>query len=187
MNHLRYLLFFFCSATLADDGGRVEVILAHIKTDKSAPIPFIEKRNNKLLKEPLVLTGEITFTEDGVLTKQITQPVLESVMISADSLELQRKGKTKRLSMDRRADIKAFYTGMRALLNGDTETLFEMFDASSSTNDEDWTIDLIPKATDLQKFLDHLTVTGRGSEVLKVLTVQPGGDWQELSFNTEAD
>jgi hypothetical protein len=89
--------------------------------------------------------------------------------------------------MERRADMRAFYTGMRALLNGDTTTLFELFVATTVVDGDHWTIELVPISADLQAFLERLTVTGRGSQVLTFLTAQPGGDSQELSFTAAGD
>ena len=163
MNRILWLIVFVFSTVLADDASQVAAILGNIQTDRTVPIPFTEKRSSGLLDEPLMLSGEIVFSEDGVLTKRITQPARESVTISADSLELRRKGRIRRLSMDRRPDIRAFYAGMRARLSRDTATLFELFAATPTVNGDDWTIDLVPLSVDLQAFLEHLTVTGRGS------------------------
>ena len=167
-----------------DDSVRVASILGDIDTPRDEPIPFIERRQSQLLEEPLVLYGEVLFTEDGTLSKRIERPFQERVTISAESMELERKGRVRRVSLDKRAGVKVFYAGMRALLDGDTDALFEQFDVSAAVGEgANWRIELIPKDTDLRTFVEQLIITGQGSQVLMVHTDQPGGDWQEISFN----
>lgn len=187
MRLLPLFILLCCLRADADELDSVIDILNAIEATRSIPILFTERRSSRLLDEPLILSGEITFIEGGALRKQISRPVVESVLISADTIELSRNGKTRRLSMDRRGDLKAFYLGMQALLTGDSQGLLELFEASSSVEQDAWTIDLVPKTAELRKFLSRLTVTGRGSQIRTLLTEQPGGDWQEMSFGIEPD
>ena len=171
-----------------NESDRVAAILGNIVTPKNEPIPFIERRQSQLLEEPLVLYGEVLFTQDGVLSKRIERPFKERVTISADSMEMERKGRVRRVSLDKRAGVKVFYAGMRALLDGDTGALFELFNVSAPAGeDANWTIELIPKEADLRTFVEQLTISGKGGQVLTVHTDQPGGDWQEMSFKPASD
>jgi len=181
-------LLLFSLLASGNEADRVASILGEIDTPRNEPIPFIEKRQSQLLKEPLILYGEVLFTPDGVLSKRIERPFSERVTISADSMEMERKGRVRRVSLDKRAGVKVFYAGMRALLDGDTDALFELFDVSTSVGEEaNWTIGLIPKEADLRTFVVQLTISGQGGQVLTVHTDQPGGDWQEMSFNPASD
>jgi hypothetical protein len=166
-----------------DDSARVAAILAGIETPRDEPIPFMEKRQSQLLEEPLVLYGDVLFTQEGTLSKRIERPIQERVTISADSMELERKGRVRRVSLDKRAGVKVFYAGMRALLDGDTNALFELFDVSAANDEVYWSIQLVPKEADLRTFVEKLTISGKGGRVLTVHTDQPGGDWQEMSFD----
>lgn len=171
-----------------DDSVRVASILGSIDTPRDEPIPFIERRQSQLLEEPLVLYGEVLFTWDGTLSKHIERPFQERVTISAESMELERKGRVRRVSLDKRPGVKVFYAGMRALLDGDTDALFELFDVSAAAGEEaNWRIELIPKEADLRTFVEQLIISGQGDQVLTVHTDQAGGDWQEMSFNPVGD
>ena len=182
------LLLFFSSLAHGDDSERVAAILSDISTPRNEPISFIEKRQSQLLEEPLVLYGEVLFTQEGTLSKRIEKPFQERVTISAHSMEMERKGRIRRVSLDKRAGVKVFYAGMRALLDGDTSTLYELFDVSTfAAEDTNWTIALIPKEADLRTFVEQLTISGQGGQVLTVHTDQPGGDWQEMSFRPASD
>jgi hypothetical protein len=180
-------LFLLSLVARADDLLRVAEILDGIETPRDEPISFVEKRQSQLLAEPLILHGHVSFSQDGVLAKNIDRPFRESVRITDERMELERDGKTRRVSLDKRAGVKVFYAGMRALLNGDANALFELFDVTAEDVDERWRIRLIPKADELRTFVEKLTISGRGNQVLTVHTDQPGGDWQEMSFSPVTD
>ena len=174
-------------ATSAATPERVEAIIRGIDTPRDTPIPFVERRTNRLLTEPLTLNGEILFTTDGTLSKQIGEPFDERITISARRVELRRGGKVRRLSLDRRPDIKAFYIGMQALLAGDTSSLFESFDVVATESADGWSLDLAPKEEKLRRFVARFLISGKAAQVLTVRTEQPGGDWQEMSFHAATD
>ena len=73
---------------------------------------------------------------------------------------------------------------MQALIAGDVTALFESFEVAITENDNGWSLDLVPKEKKLRKFVARLVISGKGARVLKVRTEQPGGDWQEMSFDT---
>lgn len=180
-------LLLLASVARADDLLRVVEILDGIETPRDEPIPFVEKRQSQLLAEPLILHGHVSFSRDGVLAKSIDRPFRESVLITGERMELERDGKTRRVSLDKRAGVKVFYAGMRALLNGDAHALLELFDVTTEDIDERWRLRLVPKQDELRTFVEKLTISGQGSQVLTVHTDQPGGDWQEMSFTPVSD
>jgi len=166
---------------------QVESIIRGIETPRDTPIPFVEHRTSQLLTKPLTLNGEIEFTTDGTLSKQVGKPFDEHITISAQRVELRRKDKVRRLSLDRRPDIKAFYVGMQALLAGDVSALFESFDISATESADGWSLELAPREKKLRKFVARLVISGEAAQVRIVRTEQSGGDWQEMSFHAEAD
>jgi len=181
-----------CTLLLAATGfaatpEQIEAVVRSIDTPRDIPIPFVERRANQLLAEPLTLSGEILFTADGTLSKKVGPPFNESITISARRVEFSRMGKTKRLSLNRRPDIKAFYIGMQALLAGDASALLDSFDVVSTQNADDWSLDLVPREEKLRTFVSRMVIFGRASRVLRVRTEQPGGDWQEMSFDPATD
>ncbi len=174
-------------ATPEQAAAIVGSIVDRIETPRDTPIPFVEQRTSRLLTEPLTLDGEIWFAADGTLSKRIGAPFDEQVTISARRVEMRRNGKVRRLSIERRPDIKAFYAGMQALLAGDVMALYSAFDVAAATDADDWRLELTPKDGQLNRFVARLVISGTGSRVRIVRTEQPGGDWQEMSFAPAAD
>jgi hypothetical protein len=89
-------LLLFSLLAHGNDFDRIAEIIGNIDTPRNETIPFVEKRQNQLLEEPLILHGEVLFAEDGTLSKRIERPVQERVTISGDSLELARNGRVRR-------------------------------------------------------------------------------------------
>lgn len=178
-------LLLFAGSALADGSVPLADILDEIEARRDEAIPFVETRHSQLLEQPLILHGHVIFTADAALSKRIEQPVRESVTISPDGMELEREGKRRRVSLDKRADVKVFYAGMRALLDGDAEALDDIFEVSTNRVGSEWRIVLVPKDAGLRTFVDKLTISGSGARVLTVETEQPGGDRQEMSFRPD--
>ena len=166
----------------ADD---FESILAGIETPRDVAIPFQEQRGNALLAEPLVLTGEVEFGADGALSKSIETPFRERVVITRDTLELTRDGRTRRLSLQRKDDVRQFHVALRALLEGDVQTLRGLFAIESTRNADCWRLVLVPAGPPLASFVDRMIVSGRSSRVLEVRTEHAADDWQSMSFGGE--
>ena len=172
----------WAAPTAADD---FESILEAIETPRDVSIPFVEKRGNALLAEPLVLTGEVEFSADGALAKTIETPFRERVVITRDRLELTRDGRTRRLSLQRKDDVRQFYAALRALLEGDAQTLRELFTIETARNADCWRLVLVPAAEPLAAFVGKMVVSGRSSRVLEVRTELSADDWHSLSFGGE--
>ncbi|CAN5266224.1 hypothetical protein BH24PSE2_BH24PSE2_13990 [soil metagenome] len=177
---LAMLVPFAVSAGPAVDAG---AILERIDTPLDTEMPFIETRMNPLLEEPLHLSGRVTFTSGGELTKLIERPFIERVGIARDHVELERDGEITRLSLRRRPGLRNFYRTLRALLEGDAAALLEMFEARATADGDCWTIVLSPSNEPLREFLERMTIAGRGSQIDRIRTVQAQDDWQELSFS----
>jgi hypothetical protein len=169
---------------VADDEITAKEILSRVQTPTNVAIPFVERRKNQLLKEPLVLSGEIDFSAGDSLTKRITSPFSERVTISRTAVEIERDGQTRRLSLKRKKGLTEFYEGLKALFGKDVETLMTLFDVESVSAGDAWEIVLIPANSNLEKSLERMTIGGYKSRVTLIRTVQSPETWQELSFQT---
>jgi len=165
------------------DQQRIASIIGAIDTPYDEPIPFVERRNNELLTEPLVLYGHMLFTRDGLLSKRVERPSRERVTISSTEIEFEYRDKLRRFALEKRPDLHAFYIAMMNFINGDAERLADSFAIETQEEEEGWRIILEPKLDTLREFIFRMTISGRNEKVLLVRTEQPGGDWQEMSFD----
>jgi hypothetical protein len=159
-------------------------ILSQLQAPPATVLPFVELRKNKLLKEPMVLVGEIDFSTTEKLSKRITSPFIERVTISSIAVEIERDGETRRLPLKRKRGLAELYSGLKALMEKDVDTLLTLFDVESVTVTDGWAIVLIPANSNLEKSLQRMIVSGTEMRVTVIRTVQSPDIWQELSFET---
>jgi hypothetical protein len=172
-------------SAVADEMNIAQEIFRGLNTPRDVPVAFVEFRGNALLAEPLELRGSVIFSADGELSKIITDPVRESVVISPEHIRLERDGSTREFPLGKQKGVREFYLGLRALLGGDFDTVRELFEISAirSGDGNDWRIELIPRKQRMKRFMEYMIVSGAGSTVTRIRTVQSADDWQEMIFD----
>jgi hypothetical protein len=107
----------------------------------------------------------------------------ESVVISPDTIRLERDGRARELPIGKQKGARDFYLGLRALLDGDLATVTDLFIIDASRDDgADWQIELIPRKKHMKKFVERMVVSGTGATVLRIRTTQSADAWQEMIF-----
>jgi hypothetical protein len=169
----------------AGDAMDAAEIFRGLHTPRDVPVAFIEHRGNALLSEPLVLTGSVVLSTDGELSKIITGPVHESVVITPDRIRLERDGHAREMPIGRQKGAREFYLGLRALLGGDLDTVTELFEITVTRGGDDgWRIELVPRKQRMKKFVERMIVSGEGSTIMRIHTIQSVDSWQEMIFDS---
>jgi hypothetical protein len=167
------------------DAMDAAAIFRDLYTPRDVPVAFIERRSNALLSEPLVLTGSVVLSADGELSKIITGPLRESVVITPDRIRLERDGHAREIPIGRQKGAREFYLGLRALLDGDLDTVTELFEITATrSGDDGWRIELVPQKQRMKKFVERMIVSGEGSAVMRIHTIQSVDSWQEMIFDS---
>jgi hypothetical protein len=182
------LLLLVMGQAIAGDTTResIEKILDGLALPDYTPQAFVERRQNKLLTEPLVFRGEVLLSSDGTFSKTIDTPFRERVLITNDFLELERNGKTKRLSLQRERGARGLYAGLRAFLERDIETLLSLFEVAAVESGVSWHVELVPVDPKLKRHLARMMIAGKGPDIVSIRTMQTEDNWQEMLFSQEA-
>ncbi len=185
---LAALLLFVMGQAIAGDTAResIDKILGGLALPDYAPQAFVERRQNKLLTEPLVFRGEVILSSDGTFLKIIDTPFRERVLITNDFLELERNGKTKRLSLQRARGAHGLYAGLRAFLERDIETLLSLFEVAAVETGQSWRVELVPLDSKLKRHVVLMMIAGEGPDIVSIRTMQTEDNWQEMLFSQEA-
>lgn len=178
MRRLIALLILIADSAAAGDAA----ILTQVNTRRDVPVDFVELRMNRLLREPLELTGVLVYASDGALTKEITSPIRESLTLSDTYLEVSRDGRSRKLRLNRMPDVTELYAVLRALLDGDADAIEASFAVTSQQTGESWSATLVPHGMPLAGIVTEMSVSGRGSRLLRIHIEQPGGSWQTLTI-----
>jgi hypothetical protein len=185
---LAVLLLLVMGQAIASDSTRenIEEILNGLTLPDYTPQAFVERRQNKLLAEPLIFRGEVLLSPDGTFLKTINTPFHERVLITNDFVELERNGKTKRLSLQRARGVYGLYTGLRAFLERDIETLLSLFKIAAVEQGVSWHVELVPVDPKLKRHVSRMMIDGKGPDIVSIRTMQTEDNWQEMLFSQEA-
>jgi len=139
---------------------------------------FVELRYNKLLKNPVRITGKLFYRKSGILVKENLTPVAEILKIKGDSIEYTKleNGKkiTRTLAVEDFPFLKTMVVGLRATFAGDLNSIRNHYKVTFTGDRSDWRLDLISNEveTDPDKLFDNivskLVISGSGTEFKKI-------------------
>ena len=160
----------------------LETVFENTAVVAPARVAFREERHNPLLKEPIVLTGQLEYLSPGKLRKVIETPYEEAFLISGNHIEITRDGETRRLSIGKSKPIRAMLSGIEAILAGQVETLDSLFDYELSGTACDWSIQLKPKSRRVSKHLTAMLVKGGQNALTSMRIDRKEGEWSLMEI-----
>jgi len=131
-----------------------------------------------MLKQPLVLHGELQYGGAGKLGKRVDQPYRETTTIADGSVEVQRADKpVQSFSLDRAPELQTLLAAFGALLGGDAATLAKYYQIDALEDGSDFSLKLTARAARPGK-LNRVVVSvdGSGDEPRCFSLYQPDGD-----------
>lgn len=160
------MLTLLSAATLCSASERdADALIARLAKPAPATVEFTEVRFSRLLREPLIVSGELGYSGPGSLDRRVTTPYRENTTIRGESVKVEREGeKPRSFALKHAPELRGLLTGFSALLAGDTEALRKAFTVKATGSDEAWTLDLIPPDTKAGRRLRGIEMTGTHSD-----------------------
>lgn len=138
-----------------------DALIARLAKPAPATIEFTEVRFSKLLREPLIVSGELGYSGPTSLDRRVTTPYRESTSIRGESVKVEREGeKPRSFALKHAPELRGLLAGFSAMLAGDAAALRKTFTVNATGNDDAWTLELIPPDTKLGRRLKAIEVTG---------------------------
>ena len=180
---------FTLHVTAAGAQGAAPFDLAHLMarfaTVKSASAQFVERRYLHFLKAPLIAKGVLIFTAPNRLEKKTLEPAAENMVIDGDTLTVQREGQTQTLSLSAYPQIGAFIEGIRATLTGDAASLQRIYQTDLQGNANGWLLQLQPRDPAMQAVVRSISISGSGSVIDRIQTIEHDGDRTDLRITED--
>jgi hypothetical protein len=176
---------FICNSLFASEPPELATLLARVQVTPPAQVAFTEQRQNRLMKEPLVLSGRLAYPGAGRLEKIVEEPFRETLRVDGDEIAIVRDGSERRVSLRNRKTFRVMLGSIEAIMAGGAATLEEHFEARVSGDDERWRIDLQPRSRRLAGQLEAMAVSGVGDRVESIRFTLPDGEWQLLEIRHE--
>lgn len=138
-----------------------DALIAKLARPAPASIAFTEVRVSPLLREPLVVSGELEFSGPGSLDRHVRRPYREDTSIRGESVRVEREGEQSRsFALKRAPELRGLLTGFSSLLTGDVPGLRRSFDVQAQGTEQSWTLQLVPLDTRARKRLQKLEIVG---------------------------
>jgi hypothetical protein len=153
-----------------------DALIHQLAKPAPARIAFTEVRFSALLREPLVVSGQLGYCGPAKLRRHVTVPYREDTQIRGESVRVEREGESPRtFALKRAPQLRSLLAGFAALLEGDPVALRRSFDVEASGSDSSWTLTLTPLGAKTQQRLQRIEVNGRG-DTPRCLSMHGDGD-----------
>jgi hypothetical protein len=150
-----------CSASERD----ADALIASLAKPAPATIEFTEVRFSRLVREPLVVSGELGYSGPSSLDRRVTTPYRENTFIRGESVKVEREGeKPRSFALKHAPELRGLLTGFSAMLAGDANALRQAFTVDATDKGDHWILTLRPKDTKAQRRLNSMEVSGSGTE-----------------------
>ena len=160
-------------------------VLAAVAGQPLKEAAFQERRSSALFAKPLESRGTLTFKPSGVIEKQTTYPIRETVTVGADTLTIDAGNGTapQVVRLDAQSGHLASYvTGLRAILGGDDKALRQVFDTRYTGSFDNWKVTLTPKGPTVRRGIRQIVVSGAGAQLRQIETTEINGDVLEMTL-----
>ena len=138
-----------------------DALIARLARPAPASIAFTEVRVSPLLREPLVVAGELEFSGPASLDRHVRKPYREDTSIRGESVRVEREGEQPRsFALKRAPELRGLLTGFSSLLTGDAAGLRRSFDVQAQVTEQAWTLQLVPLDARARKRLQKLEIVG---------------------------
>jgi hypothetical protein len=150
-----------CSASERD----ADALITSLAKPAPATIEFTEVRFSRLVREPLVVSGELGYSGPTSLDRRVTTPYRENTSIRGESVKVEREGeKPRSFALKHAPELRGLLTGFSAMLAGDANALRQTFTVAATGSDNAWMLKLQPKDVKAQRRLNRMDVSGSGTE-----------------------
>jgi hypothetical protein len=142
-------------------------LVQRLAREAPSTVAFTEARFSKLLREPLVVSGELAYLGAGNFDRRVTSPHRETTAVRGNTVRIEREGQRARsLVLERAPELEGFLTAFSALLAGDFTSLERSF-AIAADGDEagDWALELTPLDERARRRVIVIRIYGNGDEL----------------------
>jgi outer membrane lipoprotein-sorting protein len=147
---------------------------------------FIQNKEIAALNKTLVSTGEIVFSrEAGIIWKMIS-PVAQTIAMPLDgTIKIFDENGVAESSGSSDIFGGGFSKTMHGLFSGEFENLLSVFELNFESQDDNWTLTLLPQRRQIARIMKEITLSGENSGKVTNFTItSTSGSDTKIEFNT---
>jgi hypothetical protein len=157
---------------------QLQDLMRMLAAQERGAVRFRETRHFARLKEPVVVTGTLSFQRPDRLTKLVERPRWERIDVVRNEVSI-RTGENDTPRVIQLAEIPALnglIVALRATLVGDQAQLVEMFAIHPTGTPDAWRLDLVPRSSAIQEKVSQIAIAGRKGIPVSFTLTQRNGD-----------
>jgi hypothetical protein len=175
------------TASRADDDWGLPQLMRELAAVPQAQARFVERRYLQILKQPLELTGTLSYVAPGRLIKHTLTPRPERMTVDADRLLIEdlAKGRNRSLSLQDYPVVWAFIESFRATLQGDLAALERFYRPQLEGTRAGWKLSLQPRERRMAAVVSAIRISGSADRITQIEIEEARGDRSVLTVTEE--
>ena len=174
-----FLLLLLCLThpVLAAD-WTLEQLMSGFAAQSTSEKRFVEKKTMSVLREPLQLSGTLSYAAPSHLEKRILIPSEERYVVDGNTLLVENKSRnlSRSFSLQSYPAIWAFVESFRATLAGDAATLRRFYALQLSGDKLKWELALTPQQADMARMVSAIHIKGHANQITQIAIDETSGD-----------
>ena len=172
------------STRAAGDG--LDELMRTLAARHHGEVDFIEQHFLALLSRPSESSGVLIYDAPDRLEKRTLEPRAESLLLSGNSVTVQRGTHRRTVDLQAHPQILPFVESIRATLAGDRDALERIFRVEYSGSAARWMLILEPRAAEVGKMVRQVRIDGSGAVLRHVEIFEADGDRSLMTLRERA-
>jgi hypothetical protein len=182
------LALLLAAAARADEGWGLPELMRELAAVPQAQARFVERRYLQILKQPLELSGTLSYVAPGRLIKHTLTPRPERMTVEADRVLIEdlAKGRSRSLSLQDYPVVWAFIESFRATLRGDLAGLERFYRPQFEGARAAWKLSLQPRERRMAAVVSAIRISGSADRINQIEIEETRGDRSVLTVIEES-
>ncbi len=157
-------------------GWDISQLMQLLAKNKGGHATFVETKYISILDQPVVSSGELSYTAPDQLEKKTVQPKAERLTLDGDTLTVERGKRTYTLRLQDRPEAIAFADSIRGTLSGNQKVLEQTYKLQLQGDRSKWTLQMLPSDTRIASLVSKISVSGSNNRVQTIEYTLKDGD-----------
>lgn len=154
----------------------VNELLAGFREMPGLEARFREEKTISLLAAPLISEGTLYFAPPARLARRISRPTPSVLRICDGILSFGDGSELEEIDLKESPVLREYVNSFLRILEGDAETLVELWEMELTGDAEGWRLRLRPLSESIARTIEEMRLKGRGALVERLQVVESTGD-----------
>lgn len=166
----------------------VDELMRQLATVEHSQGRFVERKYLKVLKQPLEMSGTLSYTRPGQIEKRTLKPKPETLTVVGDTLTLDNSARKQHrvLKLQDYPVLWGFVESIRATLGGDLKALQRFYRVELEGDATRWRLFLAPNDSKMGEVISLIRIEGSQTRVDTIEMQEARGDRSVMKIYEES-